>query len=115
MNEIGRKYEEKAAELLEKQGYFILERNYRCKQGEIDLIGKEGEYLCFIEVKYRSGLSYGSPLEAVTKVKQRKISRTALYYLTKEGYPEDTSCRFDVVGISSDRAELIRNAFEYQK
>ena len=78
MNEIGRKYEEKAAELLEKQGYFILERNYRCKQGEIDLIGKEGEYLCFIEVKYRSGLSYGSPLEAVTKAKQRKISRTAL-------------------------------------
>ena len=115
MNEIGRKYEEKAAELLEKQGYFILERNYRCKQGEIDLIGKEGEYLCFIEVKYRSGLSYGSPLEAVTKAKQRKISRTALYYLTKEGYPEDTPCRFDVVGISSDRAELIRNAFEYQK
>ena len=53
MNEIGRKYEEKAAELLEKQGYFILERNYRCKQGEIDLIGKEGEHLCFIEVKYR--------------------------------------------------------------
>ena len=79
MNEIGRKYEEKAAELLEKQGYFILERNYRCKQGEIDLIGKEGEYLCFIEVKYRSDLSYGSPLEAVTKAKQRKISRTALY------------------------------------
>ena len=83
MNEIGRKYEEKAAELLEKQGYFILERNYRCKQGEIDLIGKEGEYLCFIEVKYRRGLSYGSPLEAVTKAKQRKISRTALYILPK--------------------------------
>ena len=63
------------------------------------------EYLCFIEVKYRSDLSYGSPLEAVTKAKQRKISRTALYYLTKEGYPEDTPCRFDMWDIFN-RAEL---------
>ncbi len=114
MNEIGRKYEEAAAGFLEKQGYSILERNYQCRQGEIDLIGKEGEYLCFIEVKYRSSSSYGKPLEAVTKAKQRKISRTALYYLTKKGYPEDTPCRFDVVGIAPGKAELIRNAFEYQ-
>ena len=115
MNEIGRRYEAKAAEFLEKQGYFILERNFQCRQGEIDLIGKEGEYLCFIEVKYRGSSSYGTPLEAVTKAKQRKISRTALYYLMKEGYPEDTPCRFDVVGMVADKAELVRNAFEYQR
>lgn len=115
MNEIGRKYELEASVFLEKLGYSILERNYQCRQGEIDLIGKEGEYLCFIEVKYRSGSRYGKPLEAVTTAKQRKISRTALYYLTKKGYPEDTPCRFDVVGIDSGKVELIRNAFEYQR
>lgn len=115
MNEIGKKYEAQAAEFLEKQGYLILERNFQCRQGEIDLIGKEGEYLCFIEVKYRKSANYGTPLEAVTKAKQRKISKTALYYLAKKGYPEDTPCRFDVVGMTSDKAELVRNAFLYQR
>ena len=113
MNEIGKKYEAQAAEFLEKQGYLILERNFQCRQGEIDLIGKEGEYLCFIEVKYRKSANYGTPLEAVTKAKQRKISKTALYYLAKEGYPEDTPCRFDVVGMTSDKADLVRNACVY--
>ena len=70
---------------MEEQGYFILERNYRCKQGEIDLIGKEGEYLCFIEVKYRSDLSYGSPLEAVTKAKQRKNFQNSLVLSYQRG------------------------------
>ena len=83
MNEIGKKYEAQAAEFLEKQGYLILERNFQCRQGEIDLIGKEGEYLCFIEVKYRKSANYGTPLEAVTKAKQRKISKTALYCLVR--------------------------------
>ena len=115
MNEIGKKYEAQAAEFLEKQGYLILERNFQCRQGEIDLIGKEGEYLCFIEVKYRKSANYGTPLEAVTKAKQRKISKTALYYLAKEGYPEDTPCRFDVVGMTSDKAEVGRNAFLEQR
>lgn len=115
MNEIGKKYETQAAEFLEKQGYLILERNFQCRQGEIDLIGKEGEYLCFIEVKYRKNSNYGTPLEVVTKAKQRKISKTALYYLAKEGYPEDTPCRFDVVGMTSDQTELVRNAFLYQR
>ncbi len=115
MNEIGRKYELEAAAFLEKQGYSILERNYQCRQGEIDLIGIEGEYLCFIEVKYRGGSKYGKSLEAVTTAKQKKICKTALYYLTKHGYSEDTPCRFDVVGIDFDKVELIRNAFEYRR
>lgn len=115
MNEIGKKYESQAAEFLEKQGYLILERNFQCRQGEIDLIGKEGEYLCFIEVKYRKSSNYGTPLEAVTKAKQRKISKAALYYLMKKGYPEDTPCRFDVVGMTAHKAELVRNAFLYQR
>lgn len=114
MNEIGKKYEIKAEEFLKKQGYFILDRNYQCRKGEIDLVGKEGEYLCFIEVKYRSSLSFGLPLEAVTRAKQQRISRTALQYLIEKGYSEDTPCRFDVVGITPDKTELIKNAFVYQ-
>ena len=113
MNEIGRKYEEKAAELLEKQGYFILERNYRCKQGEIDLIGKEGEYLCFIEVKYRKNGKSGSPFSAVGREKQRIISKVAMFYLIAHGYRELPPCRFDVVGIDGENIHWIKNAFDF--
>ena len=74
-------YETQAAVFLEKQGYQILERNFRCPAGEIDLIAKEGGYLCFVEVKYRSERETGTPEEAVDAKKQKRISRAALYYL----------------------------------
>ncbi len=96
---------------LEQAGYQILERNFSCRQGEIDLIAREGTYLVFIEVKYRRNLGSGSPLEAVNPAKQEKIRRTALYYLYCRGYDEDTPCRFDVVAVTGERFELIRNAF----
>ena len=72
---------------------------------------REGTYLVFIEVKYRRNLGSGSPLEAVNPAKQEKIRRTALYYLYCRGYDEDTPCRFDVVAVTGERFELIRNAF----
>lgn len=115
MNEVGSKYENVAAKFLESQGYHILKQNYRCRQGEIDIIAREGKYLCFIEVKYRKNLNCGTPLEAVTPAKQKKISRTALYYLFENGYGEEIPCRFDVVGITSNQIELVQNAFYYQR
>ena len=107
----GSRYEEKAAAFLQKEGFEILERNYRDRYGEIDLIAKEGGYLVFVEVKYRKNLKNGYPQEAVHGKKQQKIRHTARYYLYKQGCPEDTPCRFDVVFVVGERIELIRNAF----
>ena len=73
----GQQKEELAAAWLERQGYEILEHNYRCRQGEIDLIARDGRYLVFIEVKYRNSAKCGDPLEAVDRRKQAKILYTA--------------------------------------
>ena len=79
--QIGSVYELKASDYLTKKGYQIIERNYRCRIGEIDIIAIERDCLCFIEVKYRKNEKTGDPLEAVDKRKQQKIIRTAQYYL----------------------------------
>ena len=76
---IGSRYEEAAAAFLQKQGFRILGKNFRCRQGEIDLVCREGKELVFTEVKYRSDASCGSPFEAVDFRKQEKIRRTALF------------------------------------
>ena len=107
----GAKYERIAAEYLETQGYEILEKNYRCHGGEIDLVAKDGEYLVFCEVKYRKDNSSGHPLEAVDKKKQNIIVRCAQFYLMEHSL-EDAAVRFDVVGIAHDETILIKDAFE---
>ena len=104
----------KAASFLKTQGYQILERNYRCKKGEIDLIAREGQYLVFVEVKYRSTNESGLPEEAVDLRKQRQISRVAAWYLTEKGLDIYTPCRFDVVAIEGEEIRLYRDAFFYQ-
>lgn len=104
-------YEERAAEFLTGLGYEIIERNFRCRSGEIDLIGRDGTYLVFIEVKYRSTLQNGYPSEAVGRKKQRQILHTARYYLLTHGYGEETLCRFDVAAILKDEIHLIKDAF----
>lgn len=91
-------------------GYEILEYNYRCRAGEIDLIARDGEYLVFCEVKYRSDRRKGSPLEAVGTGKRRTIFRCAMFYLTERRI-EDVPCRFDVVGIEGTKVTHIKNAF----
>lgn len=112
----GGRYEQMAGNYLEKKGYQILEYNYRCRFGEIDIIAKDGSYLVFCEVKYRSSLYKGDPLEAVDRKKQQVLSKCALYYVTKQGLFDD-SCRFDVVGISGksgdESIKLVQNAFDY--
>lgn len=109
--EIGREKEESAAKYLSGIGYRILARNFYTRAGELDLVAQEGGYLVFIEVKYRKSRACGYPEEAVTLTKQRTIIRTARYYMLKNGYPETTPCRFDVVAITEDEIRLIKNAF----
>lgn len=108
---VGTRYEEKAAAYLERRGYRILEHSYRSRAGEIDLIARDGEYLVFVEVKYRADNSCGSPLEAVDYRKQRKIIQVARFYLLTHGYGTETSCRFDVVAVCGKELVLVQNAF----
>ena len=90
--------EQAAANYLCDNGYLILERKYRRKIGEIDIIAKNSQTLVFIEVKTRSNIRYGYPAEAVTYHKQQKIMHTALCYL-KQIKQDDACCRFDVIEI----------------
>lgn len=109
--EIGTKYEKRALIYLEQQGYQILEKNYRCRTGEIDIIARDGTYLVFIEVKYRASGKMGHALEAVTSRKREVIRKVASYYLLTHGMGMDVPCRFDVVGITGEEVMLIKNAF----
>ena len=110
--EKGAYWEQKAGAYLESIGYEILEYNFRCRMGEIDIIARDGEYLVFCEVKYRAGTGKGYPSEAVDERKQRVISKCALYYLTKKGTME-LPCRFDVVTKLNGKLQVIKNAFDY--
>jgi putative endonuclease len=110
--ELGSTYEALAAEYLRQQGYEIVEQNYRNRQGEIDIVAREGDALCFVEVKFRSGSECGKAAEAVNRKKQHTIVRVAQYYLMRHGYDEWTPCRFDVVAIDNEEISLIRNAYE---
>lgn len=107
----GGRYEQMAAAFLQEKGYQILERNYRDRYGEIDLIARDGRYLVFVEVKYRASSANGYPEEAVDARKQARIRHAASYYLYSRHYPEDTPCRFDVVAILGSEVRLISDAF----
>jgi len=109
---LGKEGEELAVKLLKKQKYKIIERNYACPFGEIDIIAKAGDTLAFVEVKARGSLRYGSPQAAVDWRKQAKICKTALYYIVQKKI-ENMSIRFDVVAIGPE-IELIKNAFEFR-
>lgn len=107
----GAAYEQAAGYYLEQQGYVVLQYNYRCRAGEIDLIAREGGCLVFCEVKYRKNGRKGSPLEAVDARKQYRIARCAQHYLMEKRLG-DIPCRFDVIGIEGSRITLVKNAFE---
>lgn len=106
----GSKFERAAGRYLEEKGFRMVEYNYRCRYGEIDIIAKDGDCLVFCEVKYRSGKSKGHPLEAVNSRKQQVIFRCALHYLS-EKQMQDIPCRFDVIGIKNNEIVHIMNAF----
>lgn len=109
----GAQKEEQICAYLLSKGVKIREQNYRCRQGEIDLIGYDGEYLVFFEVKYRSSRSKGSAAEAVGYAKQKRICRVADYYRMVHHCMEDTPIRFDVVAIDGVQVTWIKDAFCY--
>lgn len=109
--EKGSRCENMAAVYLQKKGYRILEKNYRRRTGEIDLIASDGDYLVFVEVKYRKNARKGEPQEAVTRAKQGKILRTAQYYMAEKRIPEDAACRFDVIACFGEELRHWKDAF----
>lgn len=112
---IGQSAEIAAAAELGKRGYRIITSNYRCRQGEIDLIARDGDCLVFVEVRCRRTNSFGTPAESVTTAKQRKLLITAQQYLSEYDMG-DCECRFDVVEVATvnDKlqvTDIIKNAF----
>jgi putative endonuclease len=112
---LGKAGEELAVKLLKNNGYKIIARNHKDALGEIDIIAKDKETICFVEVKTRRTDKFGSPLEAVSFHKQRQISKAALGFLKKMNLL-DSSARFDVVSVlyeeEKPRLELFKDAFE---
>ena len=113
---LGHQGEDLAAEYLQKAGYRVVARNYRTAFGEIDIVARHGPTICFVEVKTRTGVAFGSPAEAVSLPKQRKMAQVAQAFLQDQNLYGQPS-RFDVVAvvISPDgpvRVELLQNAFE---
>ena len=111
----GERGEALAVDALRRNGFRILERNFRTPVGEIDVVAEEGELLCFVEVKWRSGREKGHPAEAVTPEKQRRLARAAEWYLSRRRL-RGRFCRFDVVAIVAEEdappsIELLRDAF----
>ena len=107
--------EKRAAEFLKRKGYRILETNFRCREGELDIISRDKDCLVFVEVRTRSSTDFGTPEESVTRAKREKLVSVALAYLqTHRNLPE--SWRFDVVAVEVDRGgqttriEVIENA-----
>lgn len=107
----GTEYEQCAAYFLEQKGYRILERNFRCRQGEVDLVALDGETLVFVEVKYRRDDRMGDGAEAVDRKKQKKIISCARYYLLCHREYTEHPCRFDVVSVRGSCLTLLRDAF----
>lgn len=100
--------------LVEQHGYRIVDRNFRTRFGEIDLVAEDGDELCFVEVRSRSSSRYGLALETIGAEKRRRIALTARRYLVEKKL-EHRACRFDVVTIQDGgRPELLRDAFELE-
>ena len=108
---LGTEKEELAKNYITEQQAKVLAKNFYFRGGEIDLIAKDGEYVCFIEVKYRKSNKFGAPEEAVTLSKQRKILQGARVFLYQNRYPSDTPCRFDVISVYGDQITWMKDAF----
>lgn len=113
---LGRQGEQIAANYLRAHGYILLERNYRCPMGELDIVMKQGDVVAFVEVKTRRSLRYGRPCEAVNYYKKQHIIKTAKWYICHHNL-SGLHYRFDIVEIlarpgGSASINHIRNAFE---
>jgi len=108
----GKAFEDRAVAFLEEKGYEILERNSHFHHLEMDVVARDGDTLCFIEVKGRKEHSLVPGLYAVDRAKQKRLRNWATAYLCKYGYSlTETACRFDVVSVEGEKIQLIQNAF----
>lgn len=118
-HEFGMQGEDIACRFIESHGGRILERNFRFKGGEIDVIYKDGNYIVFGEIKYRSSSTFGMAEEAVGYRKQRTISRGCDFYVLQKNLDQFTPIRFDVIALNIDEGQnrvkvhYIKNAFDY--
>lgn len=112
---VGKRGEDEAVRFLKKNGYKIIERNYRCRHGELDIVAMDGEIISFIEVKTRATDSFGTPAGSVDERKQRHITKASMTYIAEKGLGE-MPARFDVVSVevSGDgfKTSVIKDAFE---
>ncbi len=106
----GTRGEDAAEHALRKAGYRIVERNFRCKAGELDVVARDGETLVFVEVRSRRDARFGGGIAAIPPAKLRQVARVAAVYLAMRR-PQFTTCRFDVVAITGDDLVHIRDAF----
>jgi putative endonuclease len=115
---VGRDGERRAVELLRKNGYTILARNYRCRSGEIDIVASHEGEIVFVEVKARGTDEKGTALDAITPAKRRRIARVAEAFLAERGLDE-RPCRFDVVAIAvhpeESGGQIVRDAFMVER
>jgi putative endonuclease len=107
---VGADAEARAVALLLDRGYRIVERNFRCRSGELDVIAFDGDVLCFVEVRSRANGDHGDAAEMVGRRKQSQVSRVALHFISLRN-PVFHRSRFDVVAITGDRVELIQDAW----
>lgn len=108
---VGTKYEQIAGDFLQNKGIRILEYNFFCKKGEIDIIGMDKNTLVFVEVKYRKNDSFGEPYASVDFRKQKKIRDSAVIYLMSKDLYERIPCRFDCISICGNKINWIKDAF----
>jgi len=112
----GLRFEDRAKQYLERRGLSLLARNFRGRRGEIDLVMRDGDSICFVEVKYRDSLVFGGAANAIPRAKRRKIVDTALLYLSLHAECHRMAPRFDALLIQgqpdgSERIDWIQNAF----
>ena len=108
----GKAFEDRAVAFLEERGYEILDRNSHFHHLEMDVVARDRDTLCFIEVKGRKEHSLVPGLYAVDRVKQKRLRNWATAYLCKQGFSlTNTACRFDVISIEGEKIQLIQNAF----
>lgn len=110
----GQNAEARAEDYLSKQGLRPIERNFSCKQGEIDLIMRDGATLVFVEVRFRKNALFGSALETVNYRKQRKIIAAGQFYLLTHSAVANSAIRFDVIGITGEDIQWVRSAFNFE-
>ncbi len=108
--EQGQRWEQAARAWLEGHGLRLVELNFRCQGGEIDLIMRHGATLVFVEVRQRADRRHGGAAASISPAKVRRLQRAATLYLMR--FPQVPPCRFDVVAIDGDKLEWLRNAIE---